>query len=92
MADCRAASDVSGLMALKKPFRPCSKSLLWASKRQRLVRADNLGGHDYNPLPEPAPQEPPAGGSGGSGGERRLLILVSDNNFNERAQKPVPVF
>ena len=92
LADCRAASDVSGAKALKKPFAPCAKSLVWSSKNQPDLKADNLEGMALIPLSALSPpgqaaeskrrKSPPSPPPGS-----RLLILASDNNFNERAQK-----
>ena len=115
LADCRTASDVSGAPALKPPFAPCSKTLIWASKKQKGIKTDNLEGMALIPFPLPLGKGENSLKESGKRKNKRqraalapdakkalpspfaekrrlrrgkqLLILVSDNNFNDSSQK-----
>ena len=72
LTDCSQASNVQSQMQLQKGFKACSKYLLWNSSKISSVKVDNLEGLALGPiLPS----------------QNQLMILVSDNNFNEEKQK-----
>lgn len=72
LTNCKKASDIKSQIHIKKKFKACSKKLLWDSKWEPSIKVDNLEGVALGPiLPS----------------QKRLLILVSDNNFNEEKQK-----
>ena len=71
--DCRKADNVQALIQLKKGFKSCSKSLIWDSSKNPSVKVDNLEGLALGPV---LPSQ-----------KKQLMVLVSDNNFNEGKQK-----
>ncbi len=72
LTDCRQASNIQAQIQLKKNFKACLKRQLWSSSENSSLRVDNLEALALGPaLPS----------------QKRLLILASDNNFNEERQK-----
>lgn len=72
LTNCQTASNVSSQMKLKGKFKACSKNLLWDSSKDSNFKVDNLEGLALGPiLPS----------------KKQLMVLVSDNNFNEKKQK-----
>ena len=70
--DCRQASNIQSHIQLQKGFKACSKSVLWDSSKNSSVKVDNLEALALGPiLPS----------------QKQLLVLASDNNFNEEKQK-----
>ena len=71
---CQKADNIVEHTELKdvrwiRQLKACRKSLLWDSKDFPHLRPDNLEGMALGPYLE---------------GNRRLLVLVSDNNFQDR--------
>ncbi len=91
LTDCRKASRIQAHIQLKKGFKPCSKKLLWDSSQQQIL-VDNLEGLALGPFlpvkkrwalavdkkPSLSPHKKP---------KKQLMVLVSDNNFNDKKQK-----
>jgi len=73
LTDCRQASNVQTQIQLKKKFKACLKHQLWSSlKNFTSSRVDNLEALALGPvLPS----------------QKQLMVLASDNNFNEEKQK-----
>ena len=73
LTDCRQASNVQTQIQLKKKFKACLKHQLWSSSKNfSSGRVDNLEALALGPvLPS----------------QKQLMILASDNNFNEEKQK-----
>ena len=73
LIDCRQASYVQTQIQLKKNFKACLKYQLWSSlKNLSGSQVDNLEALALGPvLPS----------------KKQLMILASDNNFNEEKQK-----
>ena len=72
LTDCRKAHNIQSQIQLKKRFKACSKILIWDSSKNPAVQVDNLEGLALGPvLPS----------------QKQLVVLVSDNNFNEDKQK-----
>ena len=70
--DCRKASDIKSQMRLKRGFKACQKYPLWSSSDNPSLKVDNLEALALGPiLPS----------------KKQLIVLASDNNFNEERQK-----
>ena len=76
LTDCNGADNVLPQIQLKKQVKTCSKTVLWDSS-QSAVQVDNLEGLTLGPVRP----------SKNSSSKKQLLVLVSDNNFNEDKQK-----
>ena len=72
LTDCRKANIIQSQMQLQKQLKTCSKHLLWNSAKDSLVKVDNLEALALGPVL-------PSG--------KQLMVLVSDNNFNDEKQK-----
>lgn len=70
--DCRQASNTQSQLKLQREFKACSKNLLWDSSRNPSVKVDNLEALSLGPV---------------LSSQKQLMILASDNNFNEEKQK-----
>lgn len=73
LTNCRQASNVQTQIQLKKKFKACKKHQLWnSSKNFASGQVDNLEALALGPvLPS----------------QKQLMVVASDNNFNEEKQK-----
>ena len=77
ITNCRSASNIKSQVKIEKQFTACNKKLIWESSKDMNFKPDNLEGMTLGPnLISGNP----------------LLILLSDNNFNEKKQKTQFVF
>ena len=72
LINCRQASNIQAYIQLQKGFKACSKKPLWSSSKNSHVKVDNLEALALGPILSP---------------KKQLLVLASDNNFNEERQK-----
>ena len=72
LTDCRQARPLPATLQLKTKWKACAKKQLWSSTQQTKVKVDNIEGLTIGP---------------DLGSNKQLLVLVSDNNFNEEKQK-----
>ena len=83
LTNCQKADNIQSQIQLKKEFSSCSKKELWDSSKNPSVKVDNLEGLALGPsLPLKSQNLALAGQP-----QKQLLVLVSDNNFNESKQK-----
>ena len=81
LTDCRKASPIQNQIRMETGFTACEKKWLWGSSQDPSLKVDNLEAMTVLDLQSFQEQE------------GLLLVLASDNNFNEEEQKnPVPVF
>lgn len=72
LTNCKKASDIKSQIRLTKKFKACSKKQIWNSSQEKSIKAGNLEGLTLGPRLSP---------------NKKLMILVSDNNFNDKNQK-----
>ena len=72
LIDCRKAKDIQSQMQLQTKPKACSKKLLWNSAKDSFVKVDNLEALALGPVLSSGKQ---------------LMLLASDNNFNDEKQK-----
>ena len=72
LTDCRQAHNILSKKTLKLISKACSKTQLWDSSKNSSLKVDNLEGLALGPM---------------LSSQKQLMILVSDNNFNEEKQK-----
>ena len=72
LTDCRQAGNVQACIKLSSPLKTCSKKQLWNSSGNSSIQVDNLEAMALGPM---------------LSSEKQLLVLASDNNFNEEKQK-----
>lgn len=76
LVNCQKADNISKWIQLKKGFKACHKWMLWNSSKSSSIKVDNLEGLAL--IPKIFLKEK---------NQNSLLVLVSDNNFNEAKQK-----
>ena len=70
--DCRRANNIHNQSPNLKHLKACAKKQIWNSLEESSVQVDNLEALAFGPA---------------LASNKRLLILASDNNFNEEKQK-----